>query len=633
MSNSPVIAVEKSQEKTLMLWMEQRFKRLRDNDPERPVYLDECVTFDFVKDNGAKEHRLWSPTGHVIPIGHDGPGARYFDGSTSHKLLNIIAGAAPLTAAPLSMGVWVRVVNNTNSAQILVGIHDTGALSEFALSVSSSATARATTWSSRTSTEASASSTTTSPNGVWGHSLGVEINSASRVVYKNGGGRATNTTSKIPTGIDGLFAGADPNTWNQPLVGELAEWCIYNKDLNEADAAAIGHGMSPWNVRGPSLVFYLPIIGNTTPEIDVYNRRLLAVTGTRMVSNPPQLIYTPPFQYYRKQPTKPATTSAPKVATIGTATLTLTAFPPVIRVGFVRTIGNASLALTAFVPIVRTPRLTTIGAATLTLTAFAPKIIIGVVRTIGRADLVLTAFAPTVLTPRIVTIGVALLALTAFVPVIIVGRYIQIGLTTLTLTAFPPIVSAPRFVSIGLATLTLIAFVPLVSNVLTVTIGLALLVLTAFVPIVSTPRTATIGSASLVLAPFIPIVLTPRLTTIGVALLTLTAFTPNVLASRTATIGLAILTLVAFAPSVSTPRTATIGVALLTLIAFPPNVVILRGVVSIINLIGAQYRDISLTGKRTSEIDVIAEWIDEDLQGARHANVTLVGEQNRAVNL
>jgi hypothetical protein len=146
--------------------------------------------------------------------------------------------------------------------------------------------------------------------------------------------------------------------------------------------------------------------------------------------------------------------------------------------------GVASLTLTAFAPVVRTPVLVTIGKASLTTATFAPKANLGIIP--GKATLTITRLAP--VTGGGVVPGKRSLVTTAYAPQANLG--IVVPKASLTLTSFAPAVSATANVRVvpGTASLVTAAFAP------TVTAGAnqtaipdtASLALTAYAPAVST---------------------------------------------------------------------------------------------------------------------------------------------------
>ena len=68
--------------------------------------------------------------------------------------------------------------------------------------------------------------------------------------------------------------------------GPLAEGGIWDVILTADEMNALGDGYSPLLIRPTSLVFYPPLIGNYSPEIDVVGGNLGTVTGAVKATHP-----------------------------------------------------------------------------------------------------------------------------------------------------------------------------------------------------------------------------------------------------------------------------------------------------------------------------------------------------------
>lgn len=131
-------------------------------------------------------------------------------------------------------------------------------------------------------------------------------------VYKNG--VAISTTERFtPAGTlltsdDKLYLGnraADDLTTN----GRIAEFAKWNRVLSASEAAMLGAGFSPVTIlRG--LVFYAPLIGVLSPEIDIVGGTTGTVSGGTGTASHPRIIYPsrpqiilPPAAVVAGQPT------------------------------------------------------------------------------------------------------------------------------------------------------------------------------------------------------------------------------------------------------------------------------------------------------------------------------------------
>ena len=76
-----------------------------------------------------------------------------------------------------------------------------------------------------------------------------------------------------------------PGYWN----GRLAECLYWDTDLSEEDIVAVSNGsLAPSMIQPGNLQFYMPIMGNSSPEPDVSGNGLDGtVTGTSQIAHPP----------------------------------------------------------------------------------------------------------------------------------------------------------------------------------------------------------------------------------------------------------------------------------------------------------------------------------------------------------
>ncbi len=72
---------------------------------------------------------------------------------------------------------------------------------------------------------------------------------------------------------------------------EIAEWAFWDVELTAAEVAILGKFFSPLFVRPQSLISYLPLLGNTSPEPDIVGGHNGTLTGTTKVEH--SRIYVP----------------------------------------------------------------------------------------------------------------------------------------------------------------------------------------------------------------------------------------------------------------------------------------------------------------------------------------------------
>lgn len=185
-------------------------------------------------------------------------------------------------ATPLSMGCWFNMTTTTLSS-VIMGMHDGTANERFQLNHPSSPCNIQALTGHLGSTSNSATSTSASA-GVWNHALGVWASATSRASYLNGGGKGTNATSRVPSGLNTLTIGAR-NGAAAPFDGMICEAAIWNVALSDTDAVTLSLGFSPLLVRPEALVAYWPIMGNYSPEINLMAADALTLTGTTLAAH------------------------------------------------------------------------------------------------------------------------------------------------------------------------------------------------------------------------------------------------------------------------------------------------------------------------------------------------------------
>jgi hypothetical protein len=86
------------------------------------------------------------------------------------------------------------------------------------------------------------------------------------------------TTTEVGT----LWSGTNP------FAGDICEAAMWNAALDDGEMLALGKGVCPLLIRPQSLIFYLPIYGNASPEPDRWNsRRDFTVTSTTKADHYP----------------------------------------------------------------------------------------------------------------------------------------------------------------------------------------------------------------------------------------------------------------------------------------------------------------------------------------------------------
>jgi hypothetical protein len=123
----------------------------------------------------------------------------------------------------------------------------------------------------------------------WTHACGVAASATDRRVFINGGSKVSNLNSRTPSGVNRFSIGrnGDLSANQRYFGGMLAEAGIWNVALTDDEVVSLARGFSPLLIRPQSLVAYWPLLGNTSPEVDLRtNKYNLTVTGATKADHP-----------------------------------------------------------------------------------------------------------------------------------------------------------------------------------------------------------------------------------------------------------------------------------------------------------------------------------------------------------
>ena len=211
--------------------------------------------------------------------------------------------AAVITDYPFSMGCWFKAADITSDFPLMwIGDKDSG--NHFCYLAArgdiGGNPVRAFTHFYEVTPEGAAARACDSSSGysadTWHHALGVFTNNLSRTCYLDGG--SSNETTSQAADISqhdrtaiGAHRDSSP-TYNsaEVLIAEAAYW---SASLNASEAAALGAGISPRQIRPQSLVAYYPLWGTHSPEIDLTSGgNSLTVTGATKANHAPVVPYS-----------------------------------------------------------------------------------------------------------------------------------------------------------------------------------------------------------------------------------------------------------------------------------------------------------------------------------------------------
>ena len=280
MADKLTVLAGPAQRETWLRWAEQRVRW--QGDPEAEGYLPHGVRLWSAS---GRTYRVWLPSGHIVPMPVAGS-SRLFDDASSQYLENTVS--APATAAPLTMALW----GNSDDAtiqQTAFCIQDKDLTSaQFRLEFRGATAGDPIRYSAESllAGVGSANSTTGYSANTWHHACGVEASTTSRTAYIDGGSAGTNTTAITPLVLDSISIGrrgiSVPEGYFSGLLAEAAVW---SAELAAGYVALLAKAISPILVVPQSLVFYCPVIGRYSPEIDLRGGRSMTVTGATVAAH------------------------------------------------------------------------------------------------------------------------------------------------------------------------------------------------------------------------------------------------------------------------------------------------------------------------------------------------------------
>jgi len=199
-----------------------------------------------------------------------------------------LSASAPINGNtfPFTMACWFRP-SNVTTTYILISLSSTSA--DYVGLVAEGGRADDPVRAFQTSEATEARTTTGYTANNWHHACAVFTSNASRTVYLDGGGSATNTVqeSRNTNASDFLISARRFNgALGSYFDGDLAEVGIWNAALTAAEIASLAKGMTCDKVRPQSLVFYAPLVRDLQ---DVRGGRTITNNNTATVANHPRV--------------------------------------------------------------------------------------------------------------------------------------------------------------------------------------------------------------------------------------------------------------------------------------------------------------------------------------------------------
>lgn len=213
--------------------------------------------------------------------------ARSFNGSSDYGR----NGNGVISSVPCTMAAWFYVGSSHDGA--LLDVRASAGWAGIDISVRSTGKVR---WyvSDTSSVGPVLSSTASYSTNTWQHMAGRSSSSTGHQVFLNGSQSGTDSTSvgaftTVQTNVGRYEAGGSNGEY---LNGRAAEVAVWNVALDDAEIASLAAGFSPLCIRPASLVGYWPLLGRTSPEIDLRSGNALTLTGTSQIDHP-RIIYRP----------------------------------------------------------------------------------------------------------------------------------------------------------------------------------------------------------------------------------------------------------------------------------------------------------------------------------------------------
>ena len=217
--------------------------------------------------------------------------ARLFDDASSQGLT--ITSSLGGIQNPLTMAIWFNA-DQTAADTVAMSLSSTGgATGSYRIIIAGGSAGDPVRVSkvNDAGSAAQADSTTGYSTGVWHHACGVFTSNTSRTAYIDGGSSATNTTNITNPTPDAFRIGYQQHSGaaSAYFSGMLAHAAIWNVALTAAEVASLAKGIDPRLIRPDALIAYWPLIGRTSPEIDIVGKFDLTLTGTPTAADGPRI--------------------------------------------------------------------------------------------------------------------------------------------------------------------------------------------------------------------------------------------------------------------------------------------------------------------------------------------------------
>lgn len=196
---------------------------------------------------------------------------------------------AVVTSVPLTMACWARLTAVGTVARILMEVRNSASVTGrdcWSLRMSDTEKCRA--LAANATAASTADSTASMVAGTWEHCCAVFTNSTNFASWLNGTEAAVVSSARTPVGpnvTDIGIAEISSGSLSLPWNGDIAFPAVWNVALAGGDIAQLADAFAPPCVRPDALVAYWQLMGNSSPEPDVFGGYALTLTGTAKTSS------------------------------------------------------------------------------------------------------------------------------------------------------------------------------------------------------------------------------------------------------------------------------------------------------------------------------------------------------------
>jgi hypothetical protein len=215
--------------------------------------------------------------------------ARLFDDASSEYIENL---GSPITTPPITMSVWINTDNDANNQSTISYGNASGTHS--ASAILRGASGDVLRYEVVGAGVATAATVNTYSINTWQHVCVMSAATDDHSAYLNGdiANKGTSGTGASLSSVNAIIvASVARSSRGANLSGSAAEAGWWNVALSEPEVTMLALGMSPMLVRPESLVAYVPIMGRTSPERDLFGGFNMSLVATPTASAHVPIIY------------------------------------------------------------------------------------------------------------------------------------------------------------------------------------------------------------------------------------------------------------------------------------------------------------------------------------------------------